>query len=251
MSRELAVLFDGSFDGFLSAVYAMYYEKIIPISFQAESQVQLSLDFQPYMVQTDMEKSVKVLNAIREKISEEAASYVYHAFLAPDENRYMAILKYIKLGFKINHMVDSHLQVDYVREVRRLARHVMREAHLLLGFCRFAETKNGSYYCPVTPKNDVLPLLADHFSQRLMNQAWVIHDKARGQAAVYDGNNYVITAAPKKADVVYADGEEETQELWVAFFNTLAIKERKNYKVQRQLMPLYFWKNMTEFQFNK
>ncbi|MCL2217324.1 MAG: TIGR03915 family putative DNA repair protein [Defluviitaleaceae bacterium] len=245
--REAAVLFDGSFDGFLSVIYAVYYEKIMPLSIQVEAQAQLSLDFEPYTISTDNEKSAKVLKAIREKISEEASVSVYYAFLAAEDSRFMAILHFIRLGFKIGHMVSSHLQEDYVREVIRMERYVGREAHLLYGFCRFAETRQGAYYCPVTPKNDVLPLLANHFSQRLMNQAWVIHDKKRGQAAIYDGNSYIIAEVPKDAEVLYADGEDETQELWVTFFNTLAIETRKNKKLQRQMLPLYFRGNMTEF----
>jgi len=246
--HEAVVAFDGSFDGFLCVVYAYFYEKIFPLVIQSEDQVQLTLDSDIYEVITDTDKAARVLKGIKNKISEDATFKVYYAFLSGAENKYMPIFNYILRGFTVGHMIDSHLQEDCVRAVHDLARHVGREAHLLTGFSRFAEADNGVYYCVITPKNDVLALVAEHFTQRFMNQAWVIHDKSRNQAAIYDGNSFVITDVPKNATVTYAEGEKETQELWTAFFKALAIEARKNPRLQRQLVPLYFRKNMTEFQ---
>ncbi|MCL1844823.1 MAG: TIGR03915 family putative DNA repair protein [Defluviitaleaceae bacterium] len=242
----MVLTFDGTFDGFLSVVYAVYYEKLEPASIQIDGREQLSLgDLR--RIERDGEKAARVFGAIRKKISPEAALRVYYASMSADENRFLPILRYIQLGFAVGHMVDSHLHEKFVRDVHEFHKNVGREAHLLHGFCRFAETKQGVFYCPVTPKNDVLVLLVEHFIERLMNQAWIIHDKRRKKAAIYDGKSHVIAEVPADAAFTYADGEEETQELWVEFFNALAIKERKNKKLQRQLLPLYFRGNMTEF----
>lgn len=243
----VSLTFDSTFEGFLSVVHAVYYEKIEPISVSPEGFEQLSLNEPPHFIATDENAAARVFRAIREKISEESAEYIFYAFLARDEDRFMPILRYIRLGFKISHMVDSHLHEDFVRRVQKLAKQVGREAHLLYGFCRFVETAQGVFYCPVTPKNDVLILLAQHFSRRMMNQPWVIHDKSRNKAAIYDGKSFLITAVPRDVNITLAEHETETRELWVTFFKTLAIKERENPKLQRQLMPLYFRKNMTEF----
>ncbi|MCL1883322.1 MAG: TIGR03915 family putative DNA repair protein [Defluviitaleaceae bacterium] len=244
----MVVLFDGTFDGFLCVVYAVYYEKIAPTSIQVEGQEQLALGEPPLYIDSNATKATKVFAAVRNKISEESASYIFHAFLSEDEGRFMAILSYIRLGFSVGHMVDSHLHENFVRLVHKLYKYVLREAHLLYGFCRFAETTQNAYYCEVNPKNDVLELLAQHFSQRLMDQAWVIHDKTRNKAAIYDKNSIVITIVPaENANVTFTADEEEIQGLWVAFFRALAISERKNPKLQKQLLPLYFRQNMTEF----
>ncbi|MCL2199579.1 MAG: TIGR03915 family putative DNA repair protein [Defluviitaleaceae bacterium] len=241
-------LFDGCFNGFLSIIHAIYYEKIEPCDIQVEGQEQLSLGVSSCFIETNDKQAERVYGAIRHKISEEAAEHVYRAFHSEDDGRFLAIMHYIRLGFRVSHMVDSHLQESFVRLVHKLSKNVWREAHLLYGFCRFSETTRGAYYCEITPKNDVLIFLVQHFCERLMNQAWVIHDKTRHKAAIYDGNSYVIAHVPTgEADFIYADGEKETQELWTVFFNTLAIKERNNPKVQRNLLPLHYRKNMTEF----
>ena len=244
-AKETCLMFDGSFDGFLCVVYDIYYYKITPLSIQTEEQ--LTLAENPQTVMTDNSRSWKVFSALKQKISQEAASKVYYAFLSYEQKRFMPIVQYIKLGFSVGHMVDSYLHEDYVRQVHKMANHAVKEAHLLFGFCRFEDTKQGVLYAQITPRNDVLPIVADHFTQRLMNEAWMIHDKARGQAAIYDGSGFIITPVPKDINIDYADGEENIQKQWLTFFHRIAIEARSNEKLQRQLIPLYYRKNMTEF----
>ena len=244
-----ALTFDGSYEGFLCVVYAYYYEKISPLNIQTEGEFQQLLDTEEYYIATDYKKAARVQAGIRKKISAKAGEYLACAFLAADEERYMHMFRYIVLGFKVGAMVDNHLQQDYVTGVHKRARYVSREAHLLCGFCRFAETKAGVFYCEISPVNNVLPILAEHFKDRMMNQAWLIHDKKRNQAAAYDGNRYVISNVPKHVgkEVEYAEKEAQIQDLWRCFFNVLAIEERKNKKLQRNMLPLHFRKWMTEF----
>ena len=253
--ESISVTFDGTFEGFLSVVYAVYYEKLAPATIQAENCEQLTLfgttveaeesDIGSRYITTDEKKAFRVFSAIREKISPEAADHILYAFLANDEGRFLPMLHYIKLGFSVGHMINSHLHESCVRLVQKLAKQVGREAHLLYGFCRFEETST-AFYCPITPKNDVLQLIASHFSRRMMNELWVIHDKVRKKAAVYDGKSYVILPADD-AEITHTAEEAETRELWTAFFKALVIKERVKPKLQRQLLPLHFRKNMTEF----
>ena len=243
--QEACLVFDGSFDGFMCAVYEVYYKKIFPQSIQ--TQAEITLEECPHVVNTDLARAERVYSAIRDKISDAAASKVYHAFLSFEQGRFMALLHYIKLGFSVGHMVDSYLHMDYVRFVHKIAHRAGKEAHLLFGFCRFEMTKQGVLYCKISPKNDVLALVANHFADRLMNEAWMLHDKSRHQAAVYDGKGFVITPVPKDIHIEHADGEEEVQKQWLTFFNSIAIEARSNKKCQRQLLPLYFRKNMTEF----
>jgi len=247
LDRELAVVFDGSLEGFLCVVYAHYYEQITPLSIQREGQYQNTLYAEEYFISTDFEKAARVQRGIRKKISHQAEDYISYAFLSEDDSCYMEIFKYLLLGFKLGKSVDCYLQEDCVLKVHKLARYVGREVHLLSGFSRFAETKQGVFYCSISPVNNVLPVLAEHFSDRMMNQAWVIHDKKRKLAAVYNGEHYAIGSVPDGANFEYKDKELQVQDLWRTFFNSVSIKERENKKLQRNLLPLYFRKSMLEF----
>ena len=131
--------------------------------------------------------------------------------------------------------------------MQKLVRYVLSEAHLLTGFCRFKETKSGVYYTSISPVNNSLSILAEHFRERFMNQPWVIHDTSRGLAAVYDCREYIIEQVRSNAKVDCSKDEELFQELWKAFFSSISIKERENKNLQRNLMPLHFRKHITEF----
>ena len=243
----LTAIFDGSVDGFLSVVYSNYYDKRGYDSVFEDTVYQQQLDADYFYVPTDTAHSIKVMDAIGRQISQEAQSNMCTCCLANDENRFTALLHYIRLGFKVGASVDNHLQDQYVLKVHKLVQYVLHEAHLLTGFCRFKETKNGVYYASISPVNNALPILAEHFRDRLMNQPWIIHDMARGLAAVYDCNDYIIEPVPTSANVDCSKDEALFQELWKAFFDTIAIKERTNKKLQRNLIPLRFRKHVTEF----
>ena len=245
--RDVAILFDGSIEGFLCTVHAYYYERISPLIIQEEDDYQPTLDTEEYHILTDAEKAAQVQRGIVKKISPSAWHYITSAFLSNGEDKYMAMLRYLQLGFKTGPSLDDHLQQDCVLRVHKLAKQVWRESHLLKGFCRFEETTGQIYYCPIEPTNYVLPVLAEHFSDRMMNQAWIIHDKRRNKAAVYNRETYVIADVPKTAQVQHTQNEAKIQDLWQTFFQSLAIKERINPKLQRNLLPLYFRKSMTEF----
>ena len=248
MRRDVSILFDGSLEGFLCILHAYYYQHVSPLVIQLEDHHQPTLETEEFYVQTDYDTANRVMQAIRDRISFQAEHNITYAFLAHDDDRFMAIFNYLLLGFKVGEKVDNHLQQDCVLRVRKLARQVGREGHLLKGFSRFSKTADKIYYCSIQPNNYVLPILAEHFSDRMMNQAWIIHDKNRGKAAVYNGESYVITDVPKSATVVHSENEELIQELWTTFFHSVNIKERINPKVQRNLLPLYFRKSMLEFQ---
>ena len=245
--REVAVLFDGSLEGFLCIIHAYYYERISPLIIQIEGLHQPTLDSEEYHILTNTDDAHRVQQGIIKKISPEAWDRLVKAFLSDGEDKFMAMFRYVILGFKTGSSLDDHLQQDCVLRVRKLSQQVGREAHLLTGFCRFAETDSQIYYCEISPNNYVLPILAEHFSDRMMNQAWIIHDKKHGKAAVYDGNSYIIADVPKSAQIQFAENEDNIQDLWVTFFHSVTIEERIKPKLQRQLLPLYFRKSMVEF----
>jgi len=159
----------------------------------------------------------------------------------------MSIYRYILLGFKTGEEVDRYMQLDYVLYVQKTAKYVGGEAHLLTGFIRFSETKQGVLYAKIGPNNNVLPLVANHFSDRLMNEQWIIHDEKRKTAAIYDGNEFVITDVPDSVSVVESDNEADYKKLWHSFFKTIAVESRVNPKLQRTHLPLHYRKYMSEF----
>ena len=52
----------------------------------------------------------------------------------------------------------------------------------------------------------------------------------------------------KKMERLSIQTDDPFIDLWKDFFNTIGIKERENHQCQRNLMPLWYRKHMTEFQ---
>ena len=240
-------VFDGSFDGFLCVVHAHYYDKLDPIYISERSGFQRTIGADYKFIETDYEKAERVFNSMREKISEDAAGAIYKAFLSSGPERFMNVYRYALLGFKKGAEVDSYMKLDYVLYTQKAAKYVGSETHLLTGFCRFTETKSGVLYAEIGPVNNVLPLLANHFSDRLMNEQWIILDTKRNTAAVYDGKEFVISEVPETLKTESAAGEEKYRDLWRMFYETIAVETRENPKLQRTHLPLRYRKYMTEF----
>ena len=262
MTGKADVLFDGSFEGLMCVVYARYYDKIEPITIRCFGDVAISqlhladitssgelLDeaVLSVTIETDYSKAERVFAALQKKTGE-GAQNAYRAWLSP-KKMYWELFNYVILCFKEGGNAENFKTRDYVLDVQKTASYVGREAHLLTGFCRFVETKTGVFYCDISPVNDVLPILAEHFCERFSEQPFVIHDVRRGTAVIYDTKNYIIQEVGKNAKFEFDAIEEQWQELWSAFHKTIANEQRVNKKLHRQMMPLRFRKHVTEYKY--
>lgn len=244
---DIGVIFDGSFEGFLTIIYDHYYEKLNPVHIILEDGFQQLINTFYINIITDNTKSNKVLKALKIKISKANYYTLEKAFLSEDESRFINMYNYILLGFKVGEDVSKYLNYDYVLSIEKLSRYVNREAHAIKEFCRFRETKDGIYYSDISPINNVIYLVSKHFEDRFKGHNFIIHDVKRSIAVIYDGKKSTFTQVPKDVNIVLSENEELYQKLWVKFFHTIAIEERKNPKCQNTFLPKRYRKHMTEF----
>lgn len=247
LNNSITGIFDGSFDGFLTLIHAHYYDKINFSRVVSEGNYQRDFSEEIYIA-PDKEKALKVLKGIENKISKEAARIAFCAFNAYDEDRYTFVYHYLLKGFKVGGKINEQLTDSHVLAVIKLNRKVEMEAHHYKGFCRFEKTSGGVFYCKIEPKCSVLPIIAEHFTDRLKNQPWIIHDMTHNEAAIYDTKEYAIMPVPKNIQADIAEGEEVYKNLWKIFHKTIAIPERTNPRCQRTNLPLWFRKHMPEFE---
>lgn len=242
----LAYVYDGTFEGLLTAVYEAYYRGEGPETLVDGREMQANFLDRYVSIDTDPAKADKVFRSIREKISGDALQRAYHVFLSEDSERGRIIYDYLRLGWKMGYRVDLHLSDDRVFRVHQISQRVEYERHKLLGFVRFRQVESGIFYAPIGPDHNIVELLAPHFAERLAGQNWIIHDVKREVAVLYNGREWVVSDF--RYDELPAEaGEEETyQRLWKLFFNAIAIESRKNPRLQRQWMPRRYWKYLTE-----
>ncbi len=237
-------LYDGSFEGLLTCVYLHYYEEPASGVF-LESQYQSDL-LRPYKcVVTSLTCSDKVYFAIRKKISPLALQNTYYLYLSNHIHKEMLVLEYLKKGFKIGISIDDQHADPLIHDIHILSKKVLAESHRFLGLIRFTDT--GVFlYSAIQPDHNILILLGDHFSDRLKNEKFIIHDQRRSKALISSDGIWYITDFDSKTDFPLQKKEEYYRSLWKNYYNHIGIGERKNPKLQAQYMPRRYWKNLTE-----
>lgn len=237
-------IYDGTFEGLLTCVHMNYYgERANGIYPEADYQVSILTQF--YKVETNEEKAHAVYSGIRTKISEEALERVYRAHLSSHKEKENIILSYLRLGFKKGGCISSMHAHPVVLAMQELDHKVSFEKVRLLGLVRFSEI-SGVLFSLIEPDHDVLELMADHFADRYKNEAFTIFDKRRKKAIFWDGGKWYIAAVDPKIIPDIEKEERVYQDLWKAYFENIAIKERTNPRCQKRCMPARYWKNLTE-----
>lgn len=248
---------DGIFTGVYDAWASKYGHSHIRLTAGDMDNFEL---FQEYITVTpDSEKSAKVARTLHERLGEEVYSDICQAILANEFtvrrkqlDKADCIYRTIVLGFSLadGSKVLHALSEPYVRRVFELARATANEAHHLLGFLRFCELENQVLFASIHPKNDVLPILAEHFSDRLPVEHFIIYDENRRLAVIHKASTpYLIAdASSLNQDIIkrYSQKELEYRKLWCGFFESIAIDARKNPKLQSQNIPKRFWPDTIE-----
>jgi hypothetical protein len=105
-------------------------------------------------------------------------------------------------------------------------------------------------YARVAPDHEVLEFIAPHFADRFKCDPFIIHDTKRGRAVVAWQKRWYIVDFTEKDATLLRDtaGEMTYQDLWRSYFDALAIRERKNSRCQRNLMPARYWQDLPEMQ---
>ena len=245
MSDRTTLIYDGTWEGLLSAVFAAYSRRPMPQEIvEPDSQQHFAVCYQ--FVKTDAAKAARVQRGIRAKLGAEAADNLWKCFLSGHPHRGNFIYHYLRLGFREGRLVVRRLTDERVAAVNKQASLVAREARHLLQFIRLGETETGVYYAEITPAYPVLPLLMPHFTARMNTQAFVIYDKTHEQAGLWNGRHWTVTDASNPLPPTYTQAEKQYRQLWKTFYDTIAITERINPKLRQNFMPKKYWRNMVE-----
>lgn len=244
--------YDGSFYGLLSCIYAHYYEEKAVEIYAAEHFMGSLVDSHR-MIVTDEEKAEKVETSIREKLSVNGYLAMYRTFLSNDPKKDCYILDYLIHGFKLGPRMDRLFSAPFVLPVREMSRKVSMEAHRFLGYLRF--TERGDYlYGVIEPDHDILPLIAEHFADRMYREQIIIHDAKRKKAVVANKGRWMIEENLNDAqwelmpEAPVSEEEAMYRHLWQGYFEHIAIAGRKNLKLQQQFVPLKYRKHLVEMQ---
>lgn len=204
-------------------------------------------------IKTDSVKAGKVMRTVLMKLGSKPYESICLAASASDPDRGTAIYHVLRmaLGYgRCNTRIMEELADPFVSKVFKMSIQVGREYHHFMGFVRFREIGNLFLFSKIRPEHDILPLLGPHFADRYPGENWMIYDEGKEKAIYHirGRRECIIRSRIKLKLEGYAlDGSEQYENLWKTFCTSISIEARANENLQRQMMPLKFRQNMTEF----
>lgn len=204
-------------------------------------------------VEPDAGKAFKVAETVNRRLGEKTYMDICRALATDGEEKGEAVYKTVVcgLGMKNGRQVMGNLTDRNVHRVFELSRNAGNEIHRLKEFIRFQELENGVLFSRIGPKNNIITYLAPHFADRLPLLNFIIYDEKRKICVIHpaSGEWFLTENMALDEELIgrYGEKEKEYQELFTFFCHKISIKERKNLKLQRNMLPLRYQEYMVEF----
>lgn len=201
-------------------------------------------------VDADFEKARKVSDSIIRTISYRFYLELAYTAMAYEEDALDNIYHVLLLGYKFGENVLSMVQYRDIIRNREIRTRVVKEAERFREFLRFHQVGD-VYVAHFEPKSRVVSYLGPLFQDRMPSENFIIIDDIHKEAVVHRRDEkFYIWKMSDEEFVRMLKTEEENDEytdLWKAFFESIAIKERANKKCQDNLFPIWTRKHVVEF----
>lgn len=250
------LVYDGSFEGFLSAIFLVFERKLTNVTIYPEHNQPPELFATKEIVITETHKADRVWKGLRKKNAGKNVYQLYYAFLSEKRGVENLLLDCIKYIFESETPVFKNYSNPSVLKIAQIAKMVGREKHRMEAFVRFKLTTDGIYFANITPDFNVLPLISKHFERRYADQRWIIYDLERNYGLHYnlefvediqltlpENFNTSITSTD-----FFTEEEVAFENLWKDYFNSVNIASRKNKKLHERHVPKRYWKYLSEKQ---
>lgn len=239
-------------DGVFTAIYDAWETGIATeeLSIQVEKNHAFQLFAEYRYIQTDLEKAVKVARSVSRKLGNRAYDMMFRVALSYELDKCDTIYSFLKKGFSVGPSITTMYTDETVCRMFDLQRNVTFERHSFVEFIRFSETEEGILLGKIRPKNQVLSLLGDHFSDRFPEENFVIIDENH-QTVLFHPRRQAWYLAPLEQEILdriwQHRRKDEYENLWKTFFHSISIGERENYRCQRTHCALRYRDYMVEF----
>lgn len=236
------LLFDGSFEGLMCALYWSFHYDTTNVHCQYDYQHNLCDRTTP--ITRDDAIAQKTAKRIKARFGEEAFYKIFYAFLSERPEVATEIVRFVHYA-KEQPTAIQHLDHPVVWPIHKWSQAVSREAHRFIGLMRFEQLSSGIHYAKFEPGYAVLPIVSPHFVRRLNDQSWVIHDIKRKKAVFYNTQSCLYDyLAPMPVELSAL--EQTIQAQWCQYYDSISIKARNSDRRRMQFMPKKYWQNLTE-----
>ena len=241
-------LYDGTFDGFLSCVFDMYWQKKMSIRIRKEQEHIRGAFEDVLFMPTIIANAERVWAGLSKKAAPEQLQQFFSCYLSelPAEEDNM-------VGY-IRYMFDTAVPDAgnfYVMHTEQLSKKVYKEKHRMESLVSFQLTKDNIYYAIISPDYNVLPLMVRHFKEHYGDQYWLIYDQRR-RFGIYYNLQHVETvrlqfnanyeARYHHSGNTWTPEDELYQQVWKACNKGEMLTNGNDQRLQLQHMPRRYWK---------
>lgn len=254
--EQYTLIYDGSFDGLLSAVFAVYANKYPPecVHISADPN-DGDLFGSTISVSSSAEHATRVLERLQRQLGRRGIQTLIYGFLIDDKDMPDTFLRIVRLA--LAQPDKPNILSDYghpdVMQWTQWVKTVGREKHHMEAFVRFEEyhvhdQSEPTYIACIEPQFDILPLITRFFRNRYADQQWLIFDIGRNYGVYFDKTElYRIHDLDISGEhAALSEREQYYQKLWQRYFKSTTITSRINLRQHRQMMPQRYWRYLTE-----
>lgn len=257
MLDHYTLLYDGSFDGLLSAVFTVYAGKY-PLDYVRLTANGHDTDLFGHTVSVPSraDHAARVLARLQRQIGKRGIQTLIYGFLSAAPEMPDTFLRIVHLALAQPN--QRNILTDYghpdVMQWAKWVKSVGMEKHRMEAFVRFEAYRTDTaehdiYTARIAPVFDVLPLVVPFFRRRYADQHWAIIDIGRSYGVYYDLNTlHPINGLASSSDAMPTFHETCYQALWQQYFDSTNIRSRCNPQLQRRQMPQRYWTYLTEKQ---
>lgn len=233
-------LFDGSLEGFLTLIFDWYARNPGPIRIQTGTSAQGKM----HVARRDPEKAQRVASGLQQRLSAAGWRAFCCTFLSELSESPSHLFGYALYVFSEVPHAEKNYHHDDVLYVRQIAGRVEREMHQTETQVRFRQKGDGILYATVSPRFNVLPLLARHFAGRQATRPWIIYDIRRNYGLYYDRKTVQLFRLEEKDGEPAGDHAEAFAAIWKEYRGN---REFSGHLAARKL-PQRFWLYLSETQ---
>ncbi|MCQ2518941.1 MAG: TIGR03915 family putative DNA repair protein [Lachnospiraceae bacterium] len=242
-----------NWEALLSCIYVAWSSKRGHQNIKIEYETSANRTFldEYIYVPTDSGQALSVIDAINTKISTGFYYDLSYCAMAYEPEVPDLIYRMMILGFAYGPEVVNKVQYEAVMRFNEIKKRVGNEAHRFVEFLRFHEVRKSMYVAHIEPKSRIAITLGGAFEDRMPSENWMIIDDIHKEAVIHPKNEHFYMRTLTDAEfAVLLETEKENDDytdMWKIFFETIAIKERINPKLQRNLYPIWTRKHAPEF----
>ncbi len=178
METQKIIVYDGSFNGFLSVVYTCFENRWKAADIIKAANKNDDLFVTKEYVSSDPQLAQLVWNGLAQK-NHSAIKRIYFAFLSEHQNIEMVLFNYILYVMDRPTALAGQEGQQNIDLLNSLVQKVENEKRRMEIFAQFQLAQEFSDGVHLRPKFNVLPLLSKHLKQTLRGKEWQIYDDKR------------------------------------------------------------------------